>query len=178
MPSHSSLRVADLPQNRPTGFDLRPAAPQLEAIRDDLGLLGLRKLSFTGEVNAQGKRDWLLTGRLGATVIQPCVVTLEPVTTRIETQVRRLFLANWSEPDEPEFEMPEDDESEALGPEIDPEQVMREALALALPQYPRKDGADLGDANYTEPGKQAMTDEDARPFAGLAGLRDVLKKDE
>ncbi|EEX10537.1 conserved hypothetical protein [Ruegeria lacuscaerulensis ITI-1157] len=120
----------------------------------------------------------MLEGHLGATVIQPCVVTLEPVTTRIETPVRRMYLSDWTEPDEPEFEMPEDDETEPLGSEIDPGIVMHEALALALPQYPRKDGAHLDDANFTEPGKQAMTDEDAKPFAGLAGLRDALKKDE
>lgn len=178
MAKGTSLRVADLPQNSPVPFDLRPAADELDVLRADLGLQGLRKLSFVGEIKARGKRDWELTGHLGATVIQPCVVTLAPVTTRIETPVRRLFLSDWTEPDEPEFEMPEDDESEPLGPEIDPGAVMREALALALPQYPRKDGAHLDDAIFTEPGKQAMTDDDAKPFAGLAGLRDALKKDK
>lgn len=172
------LRVADLPQNAPTPFDLRPGAGQMETLKQELGLLGLRKLSFTGSVQAQGKRDWLLTGKLGATVIQPCVITLDPVTTRIDTQVRRVFLADWDEPDEPEFEMPEDDETEALGPEIDPALIMAEALSLALPQYPRKTDAEIGPASFTEPGKQAMTDEDAKPFAGLAELRDALKKDE
>ena len=55
---------------------------------------------------------------------------------------------------------------------------MVEALSLALPQYPRKDGVELGQIDYTEPGKQALTDEDVKPFAGLAGLRDAMKKDE
>ncbi|SDW32073.1 Uncharacterized metal-binding protein YceD, DUF177 family [Ruegeria halocynthiae] len=178
MSNQTSLRVADLPQNASTPFELRPGNDVLEAIRQDLGLLGLRKLSFAGELCAQGKRDWALTGKLGATVIQPCVVTLEPVTTRIDIPVARMFLADWADPDEPEFEIPEDDETEPLGPEIDPAQVMIEALALALPQYPRKDGAELEQANYTEPGKQAMTNEDVKPFAGLAGLRDALKKDK
>ncbi len=178
MSNQTSLRVADLPQNAPTAFDLRPDSKALEAIRDDLGLLGLRKLSFSGDVRAQGKRDWALSGKLGATVIQPCVVTLEPVTTRIDIPVTRTFMADWSDPDEEEFEIPEGDDSEPLGPEIDPSLVMIEALSLALPQYPRKDGAALDQADFTEPGKQAMTDEDAKPFAGLAGLRDALKKDE
>ncbi|WP_171167759.1 DUF177 domain-containing protein [Ruegeria sp. HKCCA0370] len=174
----TSFRVADLPQNAPTPFELRPASAALDEIRQGLGLLGLRKLSFSGELRAQGKRDWVLNGKLGATVIQPCVVTLEPVTTRIDIPVHRTFLADWTDPDEPEFEIPQDDESEPLGPEIDPALVMIEALSLALPQYPRKEGAELGQADYTKPGKQAMTDEDAKPFAGLAGLRDTLKKDE
>ena len=111
--------MADLPQNAPTPFELRPGTQALEGIKQELGLLGLRKLSFAGDIRAQGKRDWVLTGKLGATVIQPCVVTLEPVTTRIDIPVSRLFLADWADPDEPEFEIPEGDESEPLGPEID-----------------------------------------------------------
>ena len=178
MSNQTSFCVADLPQNAPTPFDLRPNAETLEAIKQELGLLGLRKLTFVGDLRAQGKRDWALTGKLGATVIQPCVVTLEPVTTRIETPVTRLFLADWNDPDEPEFEIPEGDEIEPLGTEIDPALIMVEALSLALPQYSRKEGAELGQADYTEPGKQALTDEDVKPFAGLAGLRDALKKDE
>ncbi|WP_282120524.1 YceD family protein [Ruegeria atlantica] len=178
MTTNTSLRVADLPQNAPTPFDLRPDSKGLDAIKTELGLLGLRKLSFVGDVRAQGKRDWILAGKLGATVIQPCVVTLEPVTTRIDIPVSRVYLKDWQNPDEPEFEIPEGDETEALGAEIDPASVMVEALSLALPQYPRKDGAELEQAGYTEPGKQAMTDEDAKPFAGLANLRDALKKDE
>jgi len=178
MSNQTSLRVADLPQNAPTPFELRPDAKALEVLKDDLGLLGLRKVSFVGDVRAQGKRDWTLKGKLGATVIQPCVVTLEPVTTRIDVPVSRVFVADWEDPDEPEFEIPQGDETEPLGPEIDPAQVMIEALSLALPQYPRKEGAELGDADFTEPGKKAMTDEDVKPFAGLADLRDALKKDE
>jgi len=178
MSNVTSLRVADLPQNAPTPFDLRPDAQALEALKHELGLLGLRKLSFVGALRAQGKRDWQLDAKLGATVIQPCVVTLEPVTTRIDIPVTRVFIADWSDPDEPEFEIPEGDETEALGAEIDPALIMVEALSLALPQYPRKDGAELDQADFTEPGKQALTDDDVKPFAGLAGLRDALKKDE
>lgn len=178
MSNASSLRVADLPQNAATPFDLRPDAQMRDAIRTELDLQGLRKLSFVGDIRAQGKRDWALTGKLGATVVQPCVVTLEPVTTRIDVPVTRLYVADWTDPDEDEFEIPEGDETEPLGPEIDPATVMIEALSLALPQYPRKDGAELSGTSVTEPGKEALTDDDVKPFAGLAGLRDAMKKDE
>jgi uncharacterized metal-binding protein YceD (DUF177 family) len=57
---------------------------------------------------------------------------------------------------------------------IDVSAVMAEALALHLPLYPRAGGADLGEAVFTEPGLAPMRDEDAKPFAGLAGLRDTL----
>jgi uncharacterized metal-binding protein YceD (DUF177 family) len=175
MTDNSSIRVADLPQNQPTPFDLRPDQARIGNLVRDLDLIGLRKLRFQGQLAPSGKRDWLLTARLGATVVQPCVVTLEPVTTRLDLDVRRQFLANFDHPAEEEVEMHEDDSIEPLGAFIDPALVMAEALALALPLYPRAEGAELGEAVFTKPGKKPMRDEDARPFASLSGLRDSLK---
>ncbi|MEX0300945.1 MAG: DUF177 domain-containing protein, partial [Leisingera sp.] len=138
----------------------------------------LRKLRFTGEIKAMGKKDWKLSGRLGATVVQDCVVTLEPVTTRIEEAVEITYLARFETPEGAEAEMPEDDSIEPLGTHIAPAAVMAEALALHIPAYPRKDGAELGEAVYAEDGVQPMRDEDAKPFAGLAALRGELKDEQ
>ena len=173
------LRVADLSTNKPTRFELIPDEASLRAIAEELGLLGLRKLRFKGEVAASGKRDWVLKAQLGATVTQPCVVTLAPVTTRLEEPTERRFVADLPEQDgdagsEDGVEMQEDDSLEPLGSHIDPAAVMIEALSLALPLYPRADGAEMAETNFTEPGKAAMTDEDTKPFAGLAALRDQL----
>lgn len=178
MSQFPAFRVADLPQNSPTPFTLTPDAGEMKQLAAELDLTDLRKLRFAGEIRARGKRDWVLTATLGATVVQPCVVTLEPVTTRIDVPVKRLFLARFEEPEETESEMPEDDSAEQLGPEIDVATVMAESLALHLPQYPRKDGAELGEAVFAEPGLTPMKDEDARPFAGLAALKDALDKDK
>ncbi len=181
MSSHPSettaLRVAELPQNRPTEFLVVPDADTLRAIAHDLGVDTLRKLRFEGEIKARGKRDWTLTGKLGFTVVQPCVVTLEPVTSRIDTQVERLFLAHIATPEEEEVEMAEDDNVDELGETISPFDVMVESVALHLPQYPRKDGAELGQSLHAEPGTKPMTDEDTRPFAGLADLMKPSDKD-
>lgn len=176
MTDSTAFRVADLDQQRPTPFELRPDEATRSALAAEMGLLGLRKLSFNGTIAAQGRRDWVLTGKLGATVVQTCVVTLEPVTTRIDTEVERTYVADLSEPEALEAEMPEDDSVERLGATIDPASVMAEELALALPPYPRKEGVELGEAVYAEPGTAPMTDDDAKPFAGLSGLRDTLKK--
>tara|TARA_R110002020_G_scaffold27382_1_gene88264 strand:+ start:97 stop:642 length:546 start_codon:yes stop_codon:yes gene_type:complete len=176
-PSDSALRVADLAQNAITEFALRPDAETLSRIAQQMDLSALRKLSFTGTLRSIGRTDWQLQGQLGATVVQPCVVTLEPVTTRIDAPIERRYVADFADPDEPEAEMPEDDTTERLGAWIDPAAVMVEALALHIPLYPRKDEAEMGQLVYTEPGQAPMTDEDARPFAGLAGLRDKLEKD-
>ncbi|MEX0305556.1 MAG: DUF177 domain-containing protein, partial [Leisingera sp.] len=87
MSDSTALRVADLPQNAPTAFEIIPDKGTLAALAAELGVNALRKLRFTGEIKAMGKKDWKLSGRLGATVVQDCVVTLEPVTTRIEEAV-------------------------------------------------------------------------------------------
>ncbi|KIN61273.1 DUF177 domain containing protein [Sulfitobacter noctilucae] len=177
-PSDTALRVSELSQTDENGFALRPEAGQMKMIADELDLLGLRKLSFQGSIRPLGATDWTLEAQLGATVTQPCVVTLEPVTTRIDVNVTRQFVSDWSDPDDPEVEMPEDDTVEPLRTWIDPAVVMLEALALAVPDYPRKDDAELGQLVYTKPGEKPMTDEDARPFAGLAALKDSLDPDK
>lgn len=69
--------------------------------------------------------------------------------------------------------IPSDDTQEALPEVIDAASVAIEALALALPMYPRAPGVELGEAVFTEPGKAALREGDLKPFAGLAGL--VLK---
>ena len=140
--------------------------------------MGLRKVSLRGTLLPEGKRDWRLEAVLGATVTQPCVVTLAPVTTRIDEPLERIWRAELEIPTGDEVEMPEDVSEEQLGREIDLGQVLSEALALALPAWPRAEGAELGEAVYTAPDATPMRDEDARPFAGLAGLRDALKKGE
>lgn len=175
-PPKHALKVSELSQSAPTPFSLQPDPSELLALAGALDLSSLRKVRLEGEIATSGTSDWVLTARLGATVVQPCVVTLEPVTTRIDTDVSRLYLSVYDIPDEPEAEMPEDETVEKLGAWIDLAAVLKEALALAVPDYPRKDGAELGEAVYTEPGEAPMTDVDAKPFASLADFKAKLEK--
>ncbi len=175
-PSSKAIRVADLSNRGETPFSIRPTAEEMAEIAASLELSALRKLSFEGGLGPLGKSDWKLKGRLGATVVQPCVVTLEPVTTRIDVDVGRQFIQDYEEPSELESEMPDDETVEALGAWIDLELIMTEALSIAVPDYPRKDAAELGQMVYTEPGQDPMTDEDAKPFAGLAALKSQMEE--
>lgn len=170
------LRVADLPTKRPTTFDIAPDATVTAAILDNLGLLALRKLRFQGEISPEAKSGWRLTGRLGATIEQPCVLTLAPVTTRLDEDVMRRFVKESEEFEAGgETQMPEDDSIEILQPEIDLGEIMVESLALALPLYPKAEGVEVETTVFAEPGVTPMKDEDTRPFAGLKGLRDRLE---
>ncbi len=178
MPSQSPLthpiRPADLPQGRVVEIELLPDAATLAAIAAEMGLDGLRKMRVTGKLAPLGKRDWRFTGHIGATVTQPCVVTLEPVNTRIEEDIQRSWRAGLEPETASEAEMPEDADEEPLGAVIDLGAVALEALALAIPLYPQAEGAALKQKDFTEPGKQAMSDDDAKPFAGLAALKSAL----
>jgi uncharacterized metal-binding protein YceD (DUF177 family) len=169
------IRLGELPTRRPTPFRVEPGPAELEAMARALGLSALRKVRLEGELRPHGKGDWDLAARLGATVVQPCVVTLAPVTTRIEEPVERRFRADLPAPPQgAEVEMPEDDALEPLPETLDLSRVLAEALALAIPEYPRAAGAALEEAVFTEPGQAPLTDDAVRPFAGLAGLRDRL----
>jgi len=163
---------------RPHPFALTPGAEEREALADNLEIRGIRKLVFRGSVAPAGDTDLELKAELGATVVQDCVVTGDPVVTRIDAKILRRYLADLDEPEGDEVEMPEDETAEAMPSSIDLAQVMAEALALELPPWPRAEGVDPVDLSVTEPGKAPMTDDDARPFAGLRALRDKLSDDE
>lgn len=179
MTERRHIRLGDLPTTRATPVRIEPDPAELAAMAADLGLSALRKVRLEGELRPRGRRDWDLHAHLGATVVQPCVVTLAPVTTRIEEEVERRFRAELPEPPPgAEIEMPEDDTLEPLPETLDLSRVLAEALALAVPEYPRAEGASLGEAVYTEPGHAPLTDEAAKPFAGLAQLRDKLKPED
>jgi uncharacterized metal-binding protein YceD (DUF177 family) len=175
----AQIRIADLPAGKPHSFLLQPDREDLTRLAERLGIPAVRKIRFEGQLQPLGQKDWQLKARLGATVVQPCIVTLDPVTTRLEEDVSRTYRADL--PEETltgELEMPEDDSEEPLPRLLDLGEVMLEALALALPLYPRADGVGYGDTQVAEPGTAPLTDEEVKPFAGLKTLRDKLEKDQ
>ena len=117
---------------------LEPDAAGRAAVAAHLGIPALRKLRLEGRLAPEGRRDWRLDAILGATVVQDCVVTLDPVTTRIDEPVVRRYLAALEPPPPGESEMPEDDEAEPLPAAL-------EAAAAEGEEAP-KPFAGLGDA--------------------------------
>lgn len=151
----------------------------MEELSTALDLVSLRKLRFEGVLSPHAATDWIVKARLGATVTQACVVTLDPVTTRIEEDVVWQLVRDWRE-EEPvgeEVEMPEDETRIPLGDEIDLMALMQEALALALPAYPRSADARAAEARVAPPGVAPLTDQEVKPFAGLAELKKRMDED-
>jgi uncharacterized metal-binding protein YceD (DUF177 family) len=176
------VRIAELGGRKTNRYKLEPDAKRRAALASDLGIEEVHKLRFSVELTPIGKRDWALSGQLGATVKQLCVVTGAPVSTRIDEPVTRTYLSEMpeiviSESGGSEMEMPEDETAEELPAVIDLGALMAEELALALPLYPRAPGAELAQTAFAEAGVAPMTDEQTKPFAGLKALRDKLEKD-
>lgn len=164
--SAARLPVPALVRAGETAFALQPDADWLAELVETLDLLALRKLRFAGRILAAADGAVDLTASLGATFVQPCVVTLEPVTTRIDEAVARRYLPDLAAPEADEVEIPEDDRIEALGTHIDLAALLAEALALNLPLYPRAPGAEMAAGDTAAPAQETT-----RPFAGLAALR-------
>jgi uncharacterized metal-binding protein YceD (DUF177 family) len=170
------VEVADLPERSDFPFDLAPSPEEARALARLMGSQAVRKVRFSGVLRPQ-HGGWVLEGRLGATVVQTCVVTLDPVTTRLDLDIRRVFLpAARPEGGEVAIEPFDDDEAEVLGDRIDVGLVAIEAMALALPPYPRREGAELGPSSFTAPGREPLQDADVRPFSALAALRDKFNR--
>lgn len=170
LPRSHRLRTGGLSPRKPTRFDLKADADQRAALAADLGLLSLSFLRLTGEIQPRGREELLLSARITAEGAQPCVVTLDPVPVRIDEAVRRRYVAGLADPDGDEVEIPEDDSQEPMPEEIDLLAVAAEALALALPLYPRAPGAELGEVVHGPAGAEPLTEAALKPFAGLADL--------
>jgi len=174
------LRIADLNERRPTRFELQFDPAQIRQFSDELNLMSLKKPRFTGELTAKGRDQWELTAELGATVQQACIVSFDPVTTRIDEKITRRYVPEavfeQVAEDEEIAEASGDDAMDILPPEIDLTEVFRETLVLSLPDYPRADGVELGERVFSEDGVKPMRDADAKPFAGLAALKEKMEK--
>ena len=169
------FRVATLSPRKATRFDLVASATQRAALALELGLSRVDSLGFKGEIQPKGKHDYVIVADLNARITQPCSISLAPVKTEITETVRRVYLADFAVPEGDEQEMTADETIDPLSEVIDVGLVATEALALAIPLYPRAPGAQLGPSSFAEPGVVPLDDADLKPFASLAGLKARLE---
>lgn len=110
-------------------------------------------------------------GRLVADIVQPSVVTFEPVEQHIDEAVDRVFLpeaqAHKPTPGSEVFIDLEDEDfpDHIDGPEVDLSALLVETLALAIDPYPRRPGESLEALGI------GVADEPEGPFAALGKLK-------
>ncbi len=151
-------RATEVPANGVTGT-IDATNEQCVAIAETLGLIELKSFEVTYTLHCSALRRFKLVGQLTATVVQSCVITLEPVENRI---VDEMEIEYWPAEDVERLES--DIELDGMdvpvdGPEplpkdglIDAGHVAYEHLAAALDPYPRKPGVQFesGNANVEE----------------------------
>jgi len=143
------------------------------ALARRFGLLGLARLEAALTLSRRGD-EIAVHGRLAAAVTQACVATAEPVAAEVAAPFDILFRP---QPDmagaEEEVELSESEMDVVFhdGAAIDVGEAVAETLALALAPYPR-----APDADEILKAAGIKSEEEAGPFAALAGLRDKLKK--
>jgi uncharacterized metal-binding protein YceD (DUF177 family) len=148
-------------------------AAELAALARRFQIPAVRSLRFSAEARPWGPGGWRIAGRVSAELTQTCVVTLEPVETRFDEGFERFFAPAERLDAAEELVDPEAEEApEPLGETIDFGEIAAEAAALAIDPYPRRPDAAFDGVIKGPPGVAPMTDEDARPFARLAALKD------
>lgn len=172
------IRLKDTPKAQTISFDVAFTCNEMETAATILSANAVHRMRLQGTLKPKDTEDWMLEANIRATVIQDCVVTLNPVKTRIDNTITRLYSANHALQGEGSVsEMNPDEWIDPLCDEINLMDITIEALALTLPDYPKKPNAALDQSIFAAPGIPPMTNEDVKPFASLSELRDKLSKE-
>jgi hypothetical protein len=161
-------RVCDIPAE---GLQCERDATESEreGVARALGLLALRRLSARYRIEAIAGEAYRLSGKLSGDVEQACVISLEPVSGRIDAAFDVEF---W-----PHLDVAESDEDAMVldGPDVErfehgtlpAGRIVFETFSASLDPYPRRDGAEF---NWQDP--RAQEPEKTGPFAELSRLKD------
>jgi uncharacterized metal-binding protein YceD (DUF177 family) len=149
-------------------LDLVADDAERRAVADRLDLHNIERLDAHAVLSRAGEVI-RVRGRLSASVAQSCVVTGDPVESRLDEPFEILFIpepASGAPDDEIELAAKDCDVVFHDGAAIDLGAAIADSLALALDPYPRSASAD---AALKEAG--ILTEAEASPFAVLAQLK-------
>ena len=151
-----------------------------EAFAEACGVSAFERFDAFVKVQPFKKGGAKLSGTLSALVVQPCVVSMEPVEQQIEIAIERSFLPapeiakrnRIIEDGELILDPDQADEPDEIeNGEIDTWQVLVEELCLEIDLYPRKENVEV-DAEFLTAQEQETTGDEAvhRPFSALNTL--------
>lgn len=148
---------------------------ELAQVLEVIGIINLSRLEGEVRIKPWHKTGFMLVGELRASVVQECVVSLEPVPEEVVEPFERTFIpeaeAMQEEPDEHvevDFILEAEDPPELLiGHTVNLLEIIAEHLALGLNPWPRKDGAEI-DPKW-QPGEDG--EDTPNPFDVLKHLK-------
>ena len=152
---------------------LSASQPELAALAERFGLAGLTALEADARLVAEEQGKIRVKVTFTADVLQSCVVTLEPVSARLNEEFDVVFAPETGDEaldhDEIVIDVMDDDPPEPLlGDTIDIDELVAQHLALAIDPYPRKPGVDWRPDETPDAANDAG--QPASPFAVLADL--------
>ena len=174
--SEKIIIFSDLNASKSNSFRWQGDAINNSKIAEQISLISVEKLDFRGKISAQGKNKWLLTGNLGATATQECVVTLEAIKCRVDEKIKRIYVPMEEIPsvekdDRHDVKLELDENLEPLTKSLDLSLIAQEILALSLPDYPRSNNTDYVSISLGEDEKTNERDNQRNPFAILSTLK-------
>jgi uncharacterized metal-binding protein YceD (DUF177 family) len=178
-------RVVDLERLGASGTALEIVASDSErqALARRFGFLGLPAFSARVSVDRRVGGQVVVEGRLRGTIVQACILTLEPVTQELDDPFRIVFKQDLDEERDPEsgeaLLSAQIDAPEPLqGNLLDLGEIVAEQLSLAADPYPRRPGVKLEDVlpKPRQAGRGARNEQRRHPFADLAALRDKPRR--
>ena len=179
MPSFA-VHVATLP-SAGLRIMLEPDEAERQALAREAGIDEITRFAAELHFRRWRKDGVSLKGHIDAVVVQPSVVSLEPVTSQMSEPFEATFLPDGSKLAKPRYseegEMlldPEGADAPELfsGDTIDAWEILLEHFMLGIDPFPRKEGAGLPASDSGDD-----TDAQASPFAKLSRLRGEMDKD-
>jgi uncharacterized metal-binding protein YceD (DUF177 family) len=157
-------RLVPLARLGPEPFRQRiEATPEeRERLAQRLDLLALDRFAADVELRRESGQVVILEAAFAAEFEQCCSVTLEPVRSTIADRFSLIYAPEENEGLEMTFSEDEPAFEPLTGDTIDIGEAVAQELSLALPEYPRRPEADIGDL------AEAQSEEG--PFAALAHL--------
>lgn len=155
------IEVETLPVKGPYRGTLVMTAAELTALADRFGFTAVASLDVRLEIARVGPDAWDVKGRLQAQIVQPCIVTGDPVPETVDFAIEERYVRAADEDDEIVVGL-EDSEPLVDGC-IEVGEMVAQSLALAANAWPRT--ADAPDEF------KAGNVEEAHPFASLGSLK-------
>ncbi len=154
-------------RGRPTSFSASKG--QCEQIMEVFDLLELKSFTVQTQVKALINGAYEVHGSLNAVVVQPSIVSYEPVTTSISEQFTIMLVPTQNRLVDYESSHPDDDCDVYTDDEYDLGNLALEYLSLSLPTHPKLAGESGDHIEFDETEQKASS-----PFSVLS---DKLKED-
>jgi uncharacterized metal-binding protein YceD (DUF177 family) len=150
---------------------LEATAEERRRLAERFGLLSLDRLTAALTVTRGASGIPVrVRGRLHASVVQECVVSLEPIPSEIDELIEVEFAPAAEDGAEEVFHLDQPEPPEPLeGDSLDLGELVAQHLSVALDPYPRKEG--LAPLEWAAGGPEDGEDEADSPFSVLAPLR-------